>query len=114
MLQNGRPDTKKVCFHDKMASEWDLRSSREIIVSLGDFNGDIRKCAEGFKDVHGEMVLEKEMQKEEDCWSSVMKKSCAKQTHGFTGQRKGTSLIARVNQKQKLLLCFWRKNTESM
>ena len=30
----------------------------------------------------GGMILAKEMQKE-DCWSSVMKKSCAQQTLGF-------------------------------
>ena len=29
------------------------------------------------------MILGKEMQKEEDCWSSVMKKGCTWQTHGF-------------------------------
>ena len=49
-----RPDTKKVSFYDKMASEWDLGSSSEIIVSLGDFNGHVGKCAEGFEGVHGE------------------------------------------------------------
>ena len=45
--QSGRPDTEKV----RMASEWDVGSSSEIIVSLGDFNGHVRKCAEGFEGV---------------------------------------------------------------
>ena len=35
-----------------MGSEWDLGSSREIIVSLGNFNGQVGKCAEGFEGVH--------------------------------------------------------------
>ena len=52
-----------------------MRSSSEIIVSLGDFNGHVGKCAEGFERIHGGIVLGKEMQKD-DCWSSVMKKSC--------------------------------------
>ena len=30
-----------------------MKSSSEIIVSLGDFNGHMGKCAEGFEDVQG-------------------------------------------------------------
>ena len=47
-----RPDTKKVCFYDEMASGWDFRSSSEFIVSLGDLNGHVGKCTEGFVGVH--------------------------------------------------------------
>ena len=36
--QSKRPHAEKVCFYDEMASEWDLGSSRETIVSLGNFN----------------------------------------------------------------------------
>ena len=39
--QSGRPDTAKVHFYGEMRSEWDLGSSSEIIVSLGDFNGHV-------------------------------------------------------------------------
>ena len=53
-LQSERPDTEKVCFYDKMGSEWGLESSSEIMVSLGDFNGYMGKCAQGFESVHGE------------------------------------------------------------
>ena len=63
-----------------------LRSSSEIIVFLGDFNGHVGKCADGFEGVQGGMVLGKEM-KEEDCWSSVMKKSCAWQKHGLIREK---------------------------
>ena len=52
--QSGRTDAEKVHFYDEMGSEWDLGSSSEIIVSLGDFNGHLGKCAEGFEGVHGE------------------------------------------------------------
>ena len=65
------------------------------------------KCTKGFEDVHGGMVLGKEMQEEEYCWSSVMKKSC-------TWQTKRKSPIALMDVKQKLILCWWEKNTESM
>ena len=42
----------------------------------------------------GGMVLGKEMHKVEDCWSSVIKKCCAWQTHGCFRNRKGKSLSA--------------------
>ena len=74
----------------------------------------MKKCAEGFESLHGGMILGKEMRKEEDCWSSVMKKSCAWQTLDFLRQRKRKSLIVLVDMKQKLILCLWKKNTESM
>ena len=35
--QSRKLDTEKLHFSDKMASEWDLESSSEIIASLGDF-----------------------------------------------------------------------------
>ena len=69
-------------FYDEIGRKWDLGSSSEIIVSLVDFNG--HKCAEGFEGVHGGMVLGKEMQKEEDCRSFVIKESYAWQTLGLT------------------------------
>ena len=65
--QSGRSDTEKVRFYDEMASEWDLGSSSEIIVSLGDFSEHVGKYAEGFEDVYRGMLLVKGMQKEEDC-----------------------------------------------
>ena len=111
--QSGRPDTEKVRFCDKMASEWDLGSSCEIIVSLGDFDGHVDKCAEGFRDVHEGNSIGKKTQKEEDCWSSVMKESCGWQTLGFIRQTKRKSLKVPVDVKQKLILCLWEKNIES-
>ena len=50
-----------------MGSKWGFKSSSEIIVSLGNFNGHVGKRAEGFEGVKGGMVLGKEMQKKEDC-----------------------------------------------
>ena len=41
-------------FFDEMASEWDLESCSKIIVSLGDFNGHVGKCAEGFERIYRE------------------------------------------------------------
>ena len=57
--QSGRPDAEKVRFYDEMASEWDLESFSEIILSFGDFNGHVGKCAEDFESVYGGMVSEK-------------------------------------------------------
>ena len=47
-IQSGRPYTEKAYFYDEMVSELDFISSCEIMVSLGDFNGHVGKCAEGF------------------------------------------------------------------
>ena len=112
--QRGRPDAEKVRFYDEMGSEWDFGSCSEIIVSLGDFNGHVGKCAEDFEGVHGGMVLGKEMQKEEDCWSFVMKESCAWQILCLKRQTKEKLLIVAVDVKQKLILCLWGKNIESI
>ena len=62
----------------------------------------------------GGMVLGKEMQKEEDCRSFVMKKSCAWQTLGFIRQANKKLLIVPLNVKQKLIFRLWGKNTESI
>ena len=57
-------------------SEWDLASSSEVIISLGNFNGHVGKSAEGFLKMYtGGMVLGKKIQKEENCWSFMMKMS---------------------------------------
>ena len=61
-----------------------------------------------------EMLLEKEMHKEEDCWSFVMRESYAWLTLGFKRQTKGKSLMVLVDMEQKLILCLWGENTESI
>ena len=100
---------RKFIFMMKWQVSGDLGSSSEIIISLEDFNRLVGKCAEGFKGLHGKMVLGKEMQMEEDYWSSVIKKSSAWQALGFTRQTKGKSLIVLVDAKQKYILCLWEK-----
>ena len=40
-------------FDDEMAKEWDLESSCNVIIYLGDFNVHVGKCAMGFESVHG-------------------------------------------------------------
>ena len=75
--QSKRPDTENVCFYDEMASELNLGSSSEIIISLEDFNGHVKKYVKSFEGVHGRNGIGKKMQKKEDCWGSVMKERCA-------------------------------------
>ena len=43
-----------------------------------------------------------------------MKKNCKRQTLGFIRQTKGKSLIVPMDVKQKLILCLWEKNVESI
>ena len=51
-LQSKRPHAEKFHFYHEGGSKRDFRSSSEIIVSLGDFNGHVGKCAEGFEGVY--------------------------------------------------------------
>ena len=112
--QSGRPGTEKIRFYDEMASGWDLGSSSKIIVSLGDFNGHEGKCAEVFEGVHGANSIGKRNADEKRLLKFLMKKSCAWQTLGFIRQTKGKSLLVLVDVKQKLILCLWEKNAESI
>ena len=73
--QSGRPDTEEVRFYDKMASERDLGTFSEIIVSLRNFSGHVGKCAKAFEGLRRDNGIGK--RNAEDCWCSVMKKSCA-------------------------------------
>ena len=83
-----------------MGSKWDLGSSSEIIVSLGDFIGNVGNVLMVLKVYTGRMVLGKEMKKEKDCWSFLMKDSCAWYTLGFVKQTKRKSLAVPVDMKQ--------------
>ena len=75
-----------------MAKEWDLGSSSEIIASLGDFNGHVGKCAEGFKGVHSGNGIGKRNEEGRRLLEFCDEKSCAWQTLGFikTDKRKIT------------------------
>ena len=86
--QTERPDTEKVRFYNEMASKLDFGSSSEIIVTLGDFNRHVGKCAQGFEGVYGENGIGK-IQKE-DCWSSVMKELCVANTWFYKADKKIT------------------------
>ena len=85
-------------FYDEMATEWDLRSSSEIIVSLWDFNDHVGKCAEGFEGAHGGNDIGKRNAEGRRLLEFVMKKSCAWQTLAFLRQTKGKSLIQGVRK----------------
>ena len=37
----------------EMAHEWSMANVNEMVLGLGDFNGHVRKCAEGFEGIHG-------------------------------------------------------------
>ena len=50
--QCGKPDAKKERFYEEMAREWSMASANVLLWRLGDFNGHVGKCAEGFEGVH--------------------------------------------------------------
>ena len=76
--------------NDEMGNEWDLGSSSEIVVSVGDFNGHVGKCAESVEGIHG---------------GNGIGKKCRRKIR-FVRQTKGKSLIVPVDVKQKLILCL--------
>ena len=36
-----------------MAREWNIANANELVLGLGNFNGHVGKCAEGFEGIHG-------------------------------------------------------------
>ena len=45
--------SQKETFYEEMAREWRMENANELVLGLGDFNGDVGKCAEGFEGIHG-------------------------------------------------------------
>ena len=60
--QSGRTDIKKVHFYNEKASQRDLKSSSEMVISLGDFDGHLGKCTWengiGKRNAEGRRLLE--------------------------------------------------------
>ena len=52
--QSGRCFEDKLLFYDELKCEWDMHSSDELVMCLGDFNGHIGGYIEGFDGVRGE------------------------------------------------------------
>ena len=59
-LQVGRSEYEKDQFYNGMASEWDLHNPSEVVLSMGDFNGNVGRRIGGFECMVG-MELAKEM-----------------------------------------------------
>ena len=50
--QSGKPDAEER-FYQEMAREWSVANENELVLGLGDFNGHVGKCVEGFEGIHG-------------------------------------------------------------
>ena len=48
-----RMGAEKECFSDDLGSAWDLHSMGELVLGMGDFNGQVGKWMEGYEGVHG-------------------------------------------------------------
>ena len=53
--QSGKPDPEKERFYEEMAREWSVANENELMLGLGDFNGHVGKCVEGFEGIHAVM-----------------------------------------------------------
>ena len=84
--------------------EWDLGSCSEIIVSLGDFNGHVGKCAEGFEGVHGGNGVGKRNAEGRRLLEFCDERELCVANTWFKRQTKGKLLIVAVGVKQKLIL----------
>ena len=51
--RSGKPDAEKERFYEEMVREWSVANENELVLGLGDFNGHVGKCAEGFEGIHG-------------------------------------------------------------
>ena len=52
--ERARTAAEKEHFYADLRSEWDLHSMGELVLGMGDFNGNVGKRVEGYEDVHGE------------------------------------------------------------
>ena len=59
--QSGKPDSEKERFHEEMACEWSMANANDVVLGLGDFNGQVGKCAEGFEGIQEGYGIGKEM-----------------------------------------------------
>ena len=48
-----KPDAEQERFFEEMVHEWSMANANELVLGLGDFNGHVEKCAEGFEGIHG-------------------------------------------------------------
>ena len=97
-----------------MACEWGLQNPCEMILGLGDFNGLVGGWVDGFKGVHDDMELAKEMLKEKGCSSFAIERSCLWQTHGLKRRSREKQHRVWVEMKLKLFLYWLVKATESI
>ena len=90
-----------------MASDLDLGSSSKIIVSLGDFNGHVGKCAEGFEGVlHGageNGIGKRNAEGRKMLEFCDERELCVANTRFYKADKK-KSLIVLMDMKQKLIL----------
>ena len=54
-LQSEKSDAEEETFYEKMVREWSMANASELVLALGDFNGHVGKCAEGYEGIHGGM-----------------------------------------------------------
>ena len=78
-LQSVRTCAEKERFYDDLEREWDLHSVGDLVLGMGEFNGNVGKQIEGYQGVHGgngigERKVEGNVKKCE--------RSCVWQTHG--------------------------------
>ena len=66
-----------------MGSEWDLHSEGELVLGMGDFNGNVGKRIGGYDVVHGGNGIG------EGNVEGKMKRSCVWQTLGSESGRRG-------------------------
>ena len=85
--QEERSDCKEVQFYSKMPSERDLQNLGEIILGLGDFNGNVRRI-DSFEGVHDKCEIGERNVERRRLLEFCDKKSCAWQIKGFKVSRR--------------------------
>ena len=49
--QAGRPGCEKDKFYNEISCEWDVKNSVKMVLGLGNFNGHVGRCIDGFEGV---------------------------------------------------------------
>ena len=110
-----KPDAEKERFYAEMARKWSMANANELVLGLGEFNGHVGKCAEGFEGVHGgygigkrnaqgRMLLDFRDQKElcvANTW--YKKKDKRKVTYSSSGNDTGIDFVLVRLEKRKYL-----------
>ena len=74
---------EKQSFYDDLKCEWDMHSTDDLVMCLGDLNGHVGRHIDGFDRVHGGYGVNRVIWNEECHWSFVWRRNNVCRIHGL-------------------------------